>query len=149
MKNTQIIDEFIRRWKEQAKGWYLEAASKYNTDMAEHRKKYPFFTQESMKDWRRIQNNYMLRYGKGTLQILMHDMHRIDEILTKEAAHKKTRFIAQIEKRVGECTEAHLYIGEGGDVNGTATGLLGTATVRTITAGGYNIQCFHFRVLVK
>ena len=36
-----------------------------------------------------------------------------------------------------------------GEINGIAEGEKGRAKVETIGAGGYNIQCYHFRVLVN
>ena len=50
---------------------------------------------------------------------------------------------------VGEITDAsQLSIGEKGELNGFVFGTRGTAKVQTISAGGYNIQCFHFRTLI-
>ena len=43
---------------------------------------------------------------------------------------------------------AALYIGPEGDINGIIVGTEGKAKIQTIGAGGYNIQCFHFRTLI-
>lgn len=40
-------------------------------------------------------------------------------------------------------------IGMNGEFNGTVRGEHGIANIRTIMAGGYNIQCLHYRVLVN
>lgn len=40
-------------------------------------------------------------------------------------------------------------IGMNGEFNGTVRGERGIANIRTIMAGGYNIQCLHYRVLVN
>lgn len=64
---------------------------------------------------------------------------------------KRIRFILRTFEITGsEITGARVYIDSAsGDVNGTITGTKGTAHVQTIGAGGYNIQCFHFRCLVR
>lgn len=50
---------------------------------------------------------------------------------------------------VGTITDAAaLYIGPEGDINGIIVGTEGKAKIQTIGAGGYNIQCFHFRTLI-
>lgn len=51
---------------------------------------------------------------------------------------------------VGEITDASgLSVGSKQDLNGFIVGTRGTAKVQTIGAGGYNIQCFHFRTLIN
>jgi hypothetical protein len=45
--------------------------------------------------------------------------------------------------------ELELRIDSIGEINGIIQGTISNAKVRTITAGGYNIQCFHYRVLVN
>lgn len=64
---------------------------------------------------------------------------------------KRLQFIIRTNAITGDIiTAANLYIDdESGDVNGTISGTNGTANVRTIGAGGYNIQCYHFRCLIK
>lgn len=50
---------------------------------------------------------------------------------------------------VGKITDAKgLTIGMNGELNGLVIGDKDSATVTTILAGGYNIQCLHYRVLV-
>ena len=49
----------------------------------------------------------------------------------------------------GDITDiSELYIGSDGSLNGKIFGETGAAKVETIVAGGYNIQCLHYRVLV-
>lgn len=64
---------------------------------------------------------------------------------------KRIQFIIRTNAITGDTiTGAALHIDTAsGDVNGTIAGKDGTATVKTIGAGGYNIQCYHFRCLVR
>jgi hypothetical protein len=71
---------------------------------------------------------------------------------TEEACdYRRICFIIKVNAITGdEVTAATLHIDPAsGDVNGTIAGKSGTASVRTIGAGGYNIQCYHFRCLVR
>ena len=73
----------------------------------------------------------------------------LDKTLEEEKKAKLADLIARINKVVGTITDAtHLYIGNGGNINGFVIGTEGKAKVETIGAGGYNIVCFHFRTLV-
>ena len=61
----------------------------------------------------------------------------------------------RVKEKVGEATDwAGLYVTQGNEwegavVNGVVKGTKGTAYVETIGAGGWNIQKFHYRTLVK
>lgn len=63
--------------------------------------------------------------------------------------------VARVQKKCGKIINAsnlHLNTGnwlEGQAINGWIEGEKGNAHVYSITAGGYNIQCLHVRVLVK
>lgn len=63
--------------------------------------------------------------------------------------------VARVQKKCGKIVNAsnlHLNTGnwlEGQAINGWIEGEKGNAHVYSITAGGYNIQCLHVRVLVK
>lgn len=70
-------------------------------------------------------------------------------ILVKESAHKKAQLEAKITKEVGEIKVVSLMIGLDGSLNGYVEGTTGKVTVTTIGAGGYNIQRYHYRILVK
>ncbi len=77
-------------------------------------------------------------------------MERLQEDLTKEAAKKYDFIIERTNAIVGEIMDASgLSVGAKGDLNGYIIGKRGRAKVQTIGAGGYNIQCFHFRTLIN
>lgn len=73
----------------------------------------------------------------------------LEKTIEEEKAAKLVDLISRINSVVGTITDAAgLYIGDKGDINGIITGTEGTAKVETITAGGYNIQCLHYRTLI-
>ena len=71
----------------------------------------------------------------------------LDNELTKEMNNKLVDLMTRVTKITGTITDADLYINKG-DLNGKVTGERGVASVCTIGAGGYNIQRYHYRVLV-
>lgn len=70
--------------------------------------------------------------------------------LKEEADRKYDDMIDRIVHVTGEITDAsNLSVAAKGELNGFIVGKKGAALIETIGAGGYNIQCFHFRTLVK
>lgn len=77
-------------------------------------------------------------------------MQRLVKDLNEEANRKYDFIIERTNAITGEITDASgLSIGNKQDLNGFVVGARGTAKVQTIGAGGYNIQCFHFRTLIN
>ena len=75
---------------------------------------------------------------------------RLRKDLTEEANRKYDFIIERTNAIVGKITDASgLEIGAKQDLNGYIVGDKGTAKVQTIGAGGYNVQCFHFRTLIN
>lgn len=76
--------------------------------------------------------------------------NRLNKILDYDVKVKKEMFISRIKEVIGEIKDlTGLRIGNNGEINGIAKGVKCNAKVETITAGGWNIQCYHFRVLVN
>ena len=81
--------------------------------------------------------------------------YQIDEVkLTSEVAKEKLNkyldLINRVTKLIGEIKDANnLSIGnQNGELNGIIIGEKGKIRIETISAGGYNIQRFHYRVLI-
>lgn len=73
----------------------------------------------------------------------------LDKVLTREAELKYDDMIERTNAIVGEITDASgLHVGAKGDLNGIVIGTRGKATIQTIGAGGYNIQCYHYRTII-
>lgn len=74
---------------------------------------------------------------------------RLQKDVEEEANRKYDFIIERTNKIVGQITDASgLYISNNLELNGIIIGTNGKARVETIIAGGWNIQCEHFRVLV-
>lgn len=77
-------------------------------------------------------------------------LKKLEKDLVQEANRKYDYIIERTNAIVGEITDASgLRVGEKGDLNGLIIGTAGVASVQTFGAGGYNIQCFHFRTTIK
>ena len=90
--------------------------------------------------------DYLPYIGEKTIETAKAKMTKD---LTDDANAKYDDIIERTNKIVGKITDAsHLSVGEKGELNGIIYGTRGKARVETIGAGGYNIQCFHFRTLI-
>lgn len=70
--------------------------------------------------------------------------------LDRESNRKYDYIIEKTNAIVGKIINAScLYIGKDGNLNGIIIGDRATAKVETIGAGGYNVQCYHFRTLIN
>ncbi len=81
-----------------------------------------------------------------------HEQYRqsLEDYLIKEVDKKRENLFKSIDKKVGMIKQVQfIKIGSDGELNGTFVGETGKVNVNTIYAGGYNVQCLHFRFLIK
>ena len=120
--------ELVEKWD----GWDLEDRARYQKAYKELG--YSEFVREY--GWRKVD-----------------EMRRTDEEIhadnVKDAEDAIINLLYRVRDVVGEITDwSHVTL-SGGVLNGYITGKEGRCEVETIGAGGYNIQRFHLRVLVK
>ena len=75
---------------------------------------------------------------------------KLEKDINVEIRIRRADLIHRIQTKIGKIVDMkYINIGNDGSLNGLIIGEKGKAQVDTISAGGYNIQRFHYRVLVK
>lgn len=166
IERIPVIEEFLERWKIKAIEWYKADYFRLKETIRIRWEK-----QKQLEQWRK-DNHIGYRYNdpvvKAKEKELGLDQKILQDALTarlllekdwekyleKEIENnkdiKRQLFINRVKDITGTIENASgLHIGDNGEINGIVTGEKGSAKVETISAGGYNIQCFHFRVLVR
>ena len=76
-------------------------------------------------------------------------LEKLERELVAEYNSKYDSIVERASYYCGKIEDATgLRVGGKGELDGIVIGNKGTCVIETIGAGGYNIQCFHFRVLV-
>lgn len=86
-------------------------------------------------------------YHSTTMDSLKRDAKSDSERLVKNLFYRVYNKVGDIEEFDLRIEQGNEY--EGAVLTGNVKGNKGKATVKTVYAGGYNIQCFHVRCLVK
>lgn len=170
-RNVKVIIEFLENWKENMRKYYhgafpkyLEAkAEYYNADKADRdaewatkdtaeykeiRNRRDKRSKQFRSTWTFIQPYETSERRNGHYEKVFDDK-TFEKDIKREAELKYDDMINRVMRITGKITDAAgLEIGLKGDLNGFIKGENGVAKLTTIGAGGYNIQCFHFRTLV-
>lgn len=169
-----VIEQFLEDWKKKAIDWYKEDYKNLLEFRKELRAK-----KEELQQWRKeilgnewkyskevvakeiemgidsttIQKRLRIKFNNLTLRLSDYGNNwekQLEKWIEQEKVNKRKMLIARVKEIVGQITDAkRLFIGSNAEINGIIIGIKGKAKVETISAGGYNIQCFHYRVLVK
>ena len=162
-RNIPVITQFLNDWEERMVKYFLDeyikyegARDQYNIEDkmlcdeynscrdAAKRKKISGAMKEHSEKFRQAWSHVTaFDHGNKSWEETM----RSD--IAKEKDDKYDSLIERVTHITGKITDAsNLRIGHKGDINGYIIGENGKASVNTIDAGGYNIQCYHFRTLV-
>lgn len=174
-RNVQVIIDFLEQWKIRMEKYYRDvfpryvaATKEFDERSSEHTKWWNYERKSlSKEEWGRVEKEYRVykreyaakwgfmeeyatrNYLSGDRELHL-DEQLLREDLKREAECKYDDIIERTNDIVGKITDASgLHIGAKGDLNGFIVGDKGTAKVATIGAGGYNVQCFHFRTLIR
>lgn len=152
LNNIEALETFLDNYRVKAIEYYNNCLINYKNDIKEVR---PTFTNKTIGNktitayaqWKDYVNK---KYGATTIDIITNKMENLNNIIEKDIESKRKSFINRIEKVTGNIKDcSNLYMAQNGEINGKVIGDKATAIIETITAGGYNIQKLHYRVLVK
>ena len=166
-RNVPAITEFLDKWEETTIAFMLSEKPKYDEAYKELKKKrydlidrwnhgyYNDKYDEYKKDdaeYKKYKANFQTRWAYITQ--FMHGANDWETTMKSDIAKEKVRkydfIIERTNAIVGQITDAsNLRVDGRGELGGIIIGTRGKASVRTIGAGGYNIQCFHFRTLIR
>ena len=170
-RNIKVILDFLEAWKQQVTEYYVNHVDKwietlrdyYEADSAYCKWLNSHWAESRDKELRKQMSapaekakaiharyNYFDRYMERKNGEYTFNGELLKKDLDEEANLKYDFIIERTNAIVGQITDASsLTVGDKGDLNGFIIGSRGTAKVQTIGAGGYNIQCYHFRTLIN
>ena len=168
MEKIPAIWNFLQEWRKQAYEYFVENIKLYAKLKAEQEDKWTEYKETD--EYKTRLTMYSGRSGEYHIKSKWREeyyspIHRVTEdvytyngkwddvklnkILDKDVQNKYNDFVNRITEKAGNIVDAsNLKIAENGIINGFVQGDKNRVKVETITAGGYNIQILHYRVLV-
>ncbi len=165
-RNIKPILDFLDKWKSRVRQFHIDRVSDYLKARAEwyaydHEftdwwnsggRRNPAYMVKQKRQQHKEKQEEFYQAWKWLMEYMQHDtldLDKLDKALNKEADAKYDDIIERTNHITGRITDAtNLGIGAKGELNGYIIGEKGKAKVETIGAGGYNIQCYHFRTLI-
>lgn len=147
--NLKEIKDFINQWKVRAIDYYNNALVEYKKEKQELK----YFNVWN-GDYNKKMRELIEKYGKWVVgDLALRSPKDAEEQIIKnierDAISKEQMLIKRVNKAVGTIVKSiTLNVGVNGELNGIIEGANGKCKIETIYAGGYNIQCLHYRVLV-
>ena len=163
-RNVEAILEFLNMWAERVMEFYEYQYRMYTEAKEEYIKK-----EDAYFDWYhhgglndpdlKQKRDEFHEYSKDfkahwsfLMQYVDYKGFRRDKLESDIEQEKKEKYddiINRANAICGKITDAAgLSVGQKGELNGIVVGERGKARIETIGAGGWNIQCFHFRTLI-
>ena len=146
--NLKPIDQLLDNWKanltEQVPALYKQYKKKQKA----------IWNDPELDGYNKLkaQADFKSSYGKMVVEHgydSVYDPVEFAAFFDKEASCKKADIINRCNDKAGGIDEVEwTYIGPDGRINGIISEPKGRFSIKSILAGGYNIQCLHVRVLV-
>lgn len=163
-RNVKAINDFLDKWLSDCVAWFEAEYLKYQEAEKEHCRRRDEFrdrfnsrrqTPEERRADREAWSKEAAEFKRTWTHVTQFDHGSLPwhETMLKDLEAERIRKYDDIIERtneiIGQITNAAgLEISPDGNLNGIIEGTKGRANVHTIGAGGYNIQCFHFRTLI-
>ena len=147
--NLKEIKDFINQWKVRGIDYNNNALVEYKKEKQELK----YFNVWN-GDYNKKMRELIEKYGKWVVgDLALRSPKDAEEQIIKnierDAITKEQMLIKRVNKAVGTIVKSiTLNVGVNGELNGIIEGVNGKCKIETIYAGGYNIQCLHYRVLV-
>ena len=139
----QEIDNFLAQWKQKQK----EDAIRIFDYVSNYKYELCKWSKEDT-EVRKMKNSLSYSLGFAIKRNSKSDVVYVESTLDKEVAKRKQNLIDAIIKKGGNIISV-IHLRFSIDLDGAFECEKGTVDLKTISAGGYNIQCYHYRTLIK